>query len=103
MATMFQSLRRWFGNVGSTGQQEGIQYTEPFTKVYDSNKDYGIDGALQVSAVWSAVELLTDNISSLPLFVYKRALDKDGHKELARDTNLWLLLHDNPNRRHTPM
>jgi HK97 family phage portal protein len=103
MATIFQSLRRWFGNVGSTGQQNGIQYTEPFTKVYDSNKDYGIDGALQVSAVWSAIELLTDNIASLPLFVYKRALDKEGHKELARDTNLWFLLHDNPNRRHTPM
>jgi HK97 family phage portal protein len=103
MATIFQSLRRWFGNVGSTGQQNGIQYTEPFTKVYDSNKDYGIDGALQVSAVWSAIELLTDNIASLPLFVYKRALDKDGHKELARETNLWFLLHDNPNRRHTPM
>lgn len=103
MATLFQSLRRWFGNVGSTGQQEGIQYNEPFTRVYDSNKDYGIDGALQVSAVWASVELLTDNIASLPLFVYKREAGVQGHKELARDTQLWRLLHDEPNRRHTPM
>ena len=103
MGTIYQSLRRWFGNVGSTGQQDGIQYGEPFTRVYDSNKDYGIDGALQVSAVWAAVELLTDNIASLPLFVYKRANDTQGNKELARDTQLWTLLHDSPNRRHTPM
>jgi len=103
MATFFQSLRRWFGNVGSTGQQDGIQYTEPFTIVYDAKKDYGIDGAMQVSAVWSAIELLTDNIASLPLFVYTREPGVEGHKELARDSSLWLLLHDSPNRRHTPM
>lgn len=103
MATLFQSLRRWFGNVGSTGQQAGIQYGEPFTRVFDTNKDYGIDGALQVSSVWSAVELITDNISSLPLFVYERAGDAEGNKVLARETQLWYLLHDSPNRRHTPM
>jgi HK97 family phage portal protein len=103
MGTFYQSLRRFFGNVGSTGQQDGIQYGEPFTRVYDNNKDYGIDGALQVSAVWAAVELLTDNIASLPLFVYQRSNDTQGNKTLARGTQLWTLLHDNPNRRHTPM
>lgn len=103
MATFFQSLRRWFGNVGSTGQQNGIQYGEPFTRVYEATKDYGTDGALQVSAVWAAVELLSDNISSLPLFVYQREGDIEGHKQLARGTPLWTLLHDSPNRRHTAM
>jgi HK97 family phage portal protein len=103
MATLFQSLRRFFGNVGSTGQQEGIQYNEPFTKVYEVTPDYGIDGALQVSAVWSSVELLTDNLASLPIFVYERASGADGHKNLARDTSLWTLLHETPNNRHTPM
>ena len=103
MATFYQSIRRLFGNIGSTGQQDGIQYTEPFVKVYEQTPDYGIDGALQVSAVWSAIELLTDNIASLPLFVYERAMDADGHKQLARDTEIFKLLHDNPNLRHTPM
>lgn len=103
MATFFQSLRRFFGNVGSTGQQEGIQYTEPFTRVYESTPDYGIDGALQVSAVWAATELLTDNIASLPIFVYEREPGVDGHKTLARGTPLWTLLHDSPNNMHTPM
>lgn len=108
MGTVYQSLRRWFGNIGSTGQQAGVQLGEPLTRVSSdaglSMPDYGIDGSLQISAVWSAIELLTDNIASLPLFVYKRN-DKGpaGHKELARDVPLWRLLHDNPNRRHTPM
>ena len=103
MATFYQSIRRLFGNIGSTGQQDGIQYTEPFVKVYEQTPDYGIDGALQVSAVWSAIELLTDNIASLPLFVYERATGPDGHKNLARDTDIFKLLHDNPNMRHTTM
>lgn len=103
MATLYQSLRRWFGNVGSTGQQDGVQLGEPFTRVYDNNRDYGIDGALQVSAVWASIELLTDNIASLPLFVYKKDASIEGHKTLARDTSLWTLLHTSPNRRHTPM
>lgn len=103
MATIFQSLRRWFGNVGATGQRQGVQFGEPLARVYESNKDYGIDGALQVSAVWSAVELLTDNLASLPLFVYTREGGQEGHKTLARGTPLWNLLHESPNRRHTPM
>ena len=103
MATFYQSIRRLFGNIGSTGQQDGIQYTEPFVKVYEQTPDYGIDGALQVSAVWSAIELLTDNIASLPLFVYERSTDATGHKTLARDTQLFNLLHSNPNLRQTPM
>lgn len=103
MATFFQSLRRYFGNVGSTGQQEGVQYTEPFTRVYESTPDYGIDGALQVSAVWASVELLADNIASLPIFVYEREAGRDGHKQMARDTSLWTLLHESPNNQHTPM
>lgn len=103
MATFFQSLRRIFGNVGSTGQQDGIQYNQPFTKVYETTPDVGIDGALQVSAVWSSVELLCDNLASLPLFVYERERGVDGHKVLARNTPLWTLLHESPNNRHTPM
>ena len=47
MATLYQSLRRWFGNVGSTGQQDGVQLGEPFTRVYDSNKDYNMRIALK--------------------------------------------------------
>jgi len=106
MGTFYQSLRRWFGNVGSTGQQKGVQFGEPFTRTGSTKNpapDMGIDGALQVSAVWAAVELLADTIASLPLFVYKRKPGREGHKEMARDVYLYRLLHSEPNRRHTSM
>lgn len=108
MGTLYQSLRRWFGAVGSTGQQAGIQYGEPFTRVNAGSAptpDYGIDGSLQLSAVWAAIELLTDNIASLPIYVYKKNVTNNpmGYKDLARGGALWLLMHDSPNRRHTPM
>jgi HK97 family phage portal protein len=106
MGTIYQSLRRWFGAIGATGQQAGIQYGEPFARIGstpESAKDYGMDGAMQLSAVWSAVELLVDNIASLPLFVYNRSTQEEGHKTLARDAYLFRLLHDEPNRRMTPM
>ena len=100
---IFQSLRRWFGNPGSTGQHEGEQLTEPLTRAHPSAvRVYNVDSALQVSAVWACVELITDNISSLPIFVYEKE-DENGNKNLARDSKLWLLLHTSPNRRHTPM
>lgn len=106
MGTFYQSLRRWFGNVGSTGQQAGVQFGEPFTRTGSTKNpapDVGIDGALQVSAVWAAVELMADTLASLPLFVYRRKAGADGHKELARDDALFRLLHEDPNRRHTAM
>ena len=103
MASLYQSIRTWFGGIGSTGQQQGVQFPEPLSVVYKQNPVYGTDGALQVSAVWASIELLTDNIASLPLFVYERKGDEQGNKALARGTPLWLLLHENPNRRHTPM
>lgn len=103
MATIYQSLRRWFGNIGATGQQDGVQFSEPFQKVYDYKTTYGIDAALQVSSVWGCIELLSDNLASLPCFVYKRQSGLEGHKELARDTTLWTLFHENPNRINTPM
>jgi HK97 family phage portal protein len=103
MATIYQSLRRWFGNIGATGQQDGVQYNEPFQRVYDYKTNYGVDAALQVSSVWSCIELISDNVASLPCFVYKRQEGVEGHKELARGTPLWTVLHDNPNRINTPM
>lgn len=106
MGVIYQSLRRWFGVPGATGQQAGIQFGEPLVRTGgtpESTKDYGLDGALQVSAVWGAVELLVDNIASLPAFVYNRSKEEGGHKTIARDAYLFRLLHDEPNSRQTPM
>lgn len=103
MATFYQSLRTWFGGIGATGQNKGVQRTEPSISVHEGNKDYGIEGALQVSTVWACVEFIVDNLASLPYFVYERAKDANGNKVPARDTLLWKILHETPNRIHTPM
>jgi HK97 family phage portal protein len=98
--TIFGRFFNWFGSIGSTTQSRGLQDTRPLRSVYTNSPDVGIDGALQVSAVWAAVELLADNIASLPIFVYTNS---NGNRTLARDTDLWRVLHDRPNPRHTPM
>ena len=95
----FSTIRRWFGG-GATAQAPGVQDFGPTQRVHRSAPAVGVDGALQISSVWAAVELLADNIASLPLFVYEV---KDGQKQLARDSDLYRLLHDSPNRRHTAM
>lgn len=93
----FSRFSRWLGAVA---QRKGNQDTRPITSVYKNVQDVGVDGALQISAVWAAVELLSDNIASLPIFVYEQ---KDGERDLARDSSLWQLMHNRPNSRHTPM
>lgn len=98
--TFFGRFFGWWGSVGSTTQNRGVQDTRPLQNVYKNAPDVSIDGALQVSAVWAAIELLADNVSSLPLFIYKNL---NGSRELARDTSLWRILHDRPNSRHTAM
>jgi HK97 family phage portal protein len=98
--TIFGRFSSWFGAFGATTQNKGVQDTRPLQNVYKDVPAVTIDGALQVSSVWASVELLADNIASLPIFVYHQ---KKGLRELARDIDLWMLFHDRPNSRHTPM
>jgi len=89
----------WFG--GGTSQGPGEQVVYPITRpVPLTRPEVGIDGAMQVSAFWACVELLTETVASLPCFV--SSVDASGHRELARDSQLWRLLHTQPNSRHTP-
>lgn len=98
--TIFGRVFSWFGSIGATTQSKGLQDTRPLIKVHTNSPDVGTDGALQVSSVWACVELLTDNIASLPIFVYET---NNGNRQLARDSALWRILHDSPNARLTPM
>lgn len=96
--TIFGRVFNWFGSIGATTQSKGLQDTRPLRSVHTNAPDVGIDGALQISAVWACIELLADNIASLPLFVYQV---KNGLRNLARDSDLWRLFHVSPNSRHT--
>lgn len=60
------------------------------------------DTALNYSAVYRAVQLLSSIPGSLPKFVYKRTSD-DGDKEADRKHPVYRLLHERPNPIHTPI
>src|SRR5574344_3157788 len=51
--------------------------------------------AMQMTAVYSCVRILSEAIAGLPLFVYKYG--DDGSKIKDLDHPLWRVLHDEPN------
>ncbi|TQI67369.1 phage portal protein [Clostridium sp. KNHs216] len=51
--------------------------------------------AMQMTAVYSCVRILSEAIAGLPLFVYRYSAD--GSKEKYLDHPLWRVLHDEPN------
>lgn len=55
--------------------------------------------ALTLSAVWSAINILSSSLASLPVYVYKQ----DGRdKKLLDNDPVNILLHDRPNELMTP-
>lgn len=87
----------WF----AAGDRRGLQSGVPGSALVDGTRSVGPDGAMQISTVWGCVWLLANCIASLPLFVY-RDMGK-GLRDLARDDQLYRLLHDAPNGRMTPV
>jgi HK97 family phage portal protein len=89
-------LSRMFG-VGGTSQQRGQQipgpgrYDQPGAgiPVYEAN-------ALQVSALWGCVRILTETIGTLPFFLYEKG--EDGEMILAENHPLYIVLKSRPNR-----
>lgn len=80
------TLKRVFGLQANTGA--GVPVDE--------------DTALNFSAVYAAVRLLSSIPGALPKFVYKRIND-GGDKEIDRTNPVAKILHDRPNPVHTPI
>lgn len=100
MNKFISAMLGWFGWGGALGDRTGKQTGSPTGSLVTGTASLNTDGALQISAVWACVDLLSRTIASLPLFVYE---GDGGARKLARDNVLWQLLHDTPNRRMTPM
>ncbi len=75
----------WYGNAG-----------------YDSKTglDVNQDNALTFAAVWACVKVISEDLASLPLFIYKRG---SNSKEKQPDHPLYWLLHNAPNDEMTAM
>lgn len=60
-----------------------------------SGKSVTVTTALALSTVWSCVRLISESIASLPCNVFSN--DSYGDKVLARDNELYRILHKSPN------
>lgn len=60
-----------------------------------SGKRVNERSAMQMTAVYSCVRILSEAVASLPLHFYE--ITKDGNKVKATDHPLYFLLHDEPN------
>ena len=66
-----------------------------FTGGSTAGKNVTERSAMQMTAVYSCVRVLSEAVAGLPLHVYKYR--SDGGKEKAIDNSLYFLLHDEPN------
>jgi len=99
MASIFQTVGRWFGWGGAMGENTGQQTGLPDGKLISGTRTISADGALQLSVVWACIDKRANIVASLPFFAYK---ERDGEKELARTSRLYSLLKESPNSRMTP-
>lgn len=94
----------WLGSAGGgLAERPGKQHVQPSAPLVADTVRHGVDGALQLSTVWACVDLRASLVASLPFFTYQRKTGNAGHRDLARGTRLFSLLHDSPNARMTPM
>lgn len=97
----YDTVRGWFGRFGALSERQGTQNPLPSSALVPDTQAIGPDGALQLATVWACVERRATTLASLPLFVYERRPGQ-AHKDLARSTRLFGVLHDSPNARMTP-
>lgn len=92
MASLYWTgWRRWF-NWGLNSPDKGSQYGEPISTPNVANVTVTDTRAMQISAVFSCVRLISECVGSLPLSVYRRL--PDGQRERAPEHWLQQLLHE---------
>ena len=88
-----------FSRSATLRNRYGKQLMAPVEPLVFDTPPVGIDAAMQIAAVWRAVEIRAKTVASMPLMVYS---NDNGIRTDARDESLWTLLHENPNARQTP-
>lgn len=68
---------------GSTVREVGQQSAGPGAYQYEAATNVTVDSALQLSAVWACVRLLSETIGTLPIVIYE--VDDDGTKKIIKD------------------
>ena len=90
----FYAIRSWFGMPGAPSRDVGVQTGLPAYSI-SSAAPVTFDSAMQISAVWAAVRIISETLGSLPFGVYE--LTPDGRK-LAVNHPLHKVLSKKPNQ-----
>lgn len=91
------ALQNWLGvPVGLTSDT----FWQEWFGTSASGKSVTVDKALQLSAVWACVRLLSETVSTLPLRLYER--HSDGGRGPATNHPLYEILTKRPNAEMTP-
>ena len=93
----WQNIWSWLGGSG-TSRNAGDQISGPMGYATASPVEVNEDSAMQLSAVWACVRLLSETVASLPVNVYRKT---PKGRELAQDHWLSLLMARKPNRYQT--
>ena len=90
------AITDFFTNLFKKKTQARSSVYPPFvSRVAGSGVSVDKNTALTFTAVWSAVRLLSESISILPVNVYER--QKNGDKSLADSNPVYNLVHNEPN------
>ena len=93
----WQNIWTWLGGSGSS-RNAGDQTSGPMGYATASPVEVTEDSAMQLSAVWACVRLLSETVASLPVNVYRKT---PKGRELAPDHWLAVLMARKPNRYQT--
>jgi HK97 family phage portal protein len=92
-ASLGHTLNEWIGR--QIGLGDGGFWGQFLGGESSSGKNVTVDNAMQLSAVWSCVRIISTSVAGLPMGVYRR--EADGGRKDARDFGLYDIVHTSPN------
>lgn len=97
--SLFYSLRGlFFGQPGAPSREVGTQTIGPMGYSAPAAAEVTVDSAMQISAVWAAVRIISETIGSLPFNLYE--IGEDG-RSVATEHDLQRILTQRPNQYQT--
>lgn len=94
----FQTLRGWFGSPGGPARNAGLQVSVPLGHSSAPAAAVNFDSAMQISAVFGAVRIISETIGSLPFSLYETTA---SGRTVAKEHPLYRVLTRRPNRYQT--
>lgn len=95
---LFYSLRGLFRSPGAPARDQGLQSGMPSGMGAMPAAEVTFDSAMQISAVWAAIKLISETIGSTPFNLYR--VGPNG-REIATDHPLHRVLTQKPNQYQT--